>query len=80
MESAARSLTHSLYSGHLADTVLGGHNNLNNTRSLLFGRMVGQPSAREFSSLLTTVVATFGAGEEHAKFFITPLAVRLAGT
>ena len=37
MELAARSLTHSHYTGRLADTVLDDHNNLNNTRDLRFG-------------------------------------------
>jgi hypothetical protein len=42
--------------------------------------MVGQPSRRKSSSLLTAVVATLGASKEHIEFLITPLAVRLAGT
>lgn len=42
--SAASSLTHSLYTVRLADTVLGGHNNLSNSGSLIFSEMVGQPS------------------------------------
>ena len=33
-------LTHSLYTGHLADTVLDGHNNLNNMRGLPAGWLV----------------------------------------